>query len=269
MSAPATGYKFGRKNQWRRTVWNRIAERLDVPAREAIVLYLAGPDDLDAREAVRRGFQQRNLIAIDRDPEIVKDLRKGGRLAVTADFLSVMFAWKYTRPVHVIFGDFCCGIDDRFLGRLHLACRNPAFRSAAFAFNFMRGREVKSDRIAAIRELMEDEGYSTKHRGVIYLYFHLFNMSVLGEPFDGQFTSDQRKLWDFYRRRVVADFLSYKSTSGQVFDSAVWRDPLPRADPVRARALQAICTRNAPARTASTARRIAATLAHRTMRGAT
>jgi hypothetical protein len=74
-------YKFGTKANWRRWQWNRIVERLAVPVRDAVVVYLAGPEDLDRPVALSKGFRPDNLIAVDRDGDVVKQLRMNGTLS--------------------------------------------------------------------------------------------------------------------------------------------------------------------------------------------
>lgn len=45
-------YKFGTKNNWRRTIWNEIDSRLDKNEKDLIVLGLFGEQDLDRKIAM-------------------------------------------------------------------------------------------------------------------------------------------------------------------------------------------------------------------------
>lgn len=132
-------YKNGAKNHWRRTVWNRIVERLLVPPPDAVVLYLAGLTDLDRPEAIRRGFRAENLIAVDRSLEKAQALRNKSVLTIHGDFLDA--AASFPRRVDVIFGDFCCGLSYDLMGRIFGIGLLPFTRQAVFAFNFLRGRD--------------------------------------------------------------------------------------------------------------------------------
>ena len=58
------------KEIWRRWVWNRVAERINLSITgfkrsEAFGLYLVGPDDLDRPVAMEKGFLSLNLIAVE------------------------------------------------------------------------------------------------------------------------------------------------------------------------------------------------------------
>jgi len=71
-------YNSTSKKQYRRWVWNAIAERLTCGRRDAVVAYLPGPDDYDRLIAKQLGFKNENLIAIDRDPLCIANVRNGG-----------------------------------------------------------------------------------------------------------------------------------------------------------------------------------------------
>jgi hypothetical protein len=58
-------YDVGRKNHWRRTIWNEILRRTAGQEKQNVVLYLAGPQDLDRTVALQKGVPDQNLVAID------------------------------------------------------------------------------------------------------------------------------------------------------------------------------------------------------------
>ncbi len=266
MSAPDSGYKFGNKNQWRRTIWNRITERLTVRPSEAIVLYLAGPDNLDRDEMLRRGFAARNIIAIDRNARIVSSLRGSGQLAINADFVSVMQAWNYARDVHVVFGDFCCGLEQSRVASIIDTVFTPPFASSVCAFNFMRGRDSSSNasRAAMAPFVVDEDGNdASKHRGA--QFFAMLSMTYAAQCDDPDLVLKRYKRWlDITNNHV----LTYRSTSFQTFDSVVWVMPwqnvlstAQRSKLAAHRAATGLFKENANVR-----RKLAAVLAHRTMR---
>lgn len=65
MNTGIENYNFDEKNKWRIWNWNRIRERLTCKPRDALVLYLAGPQDLDRAVAMRKGFDPLNMIAVE------------------------------------------------------------------------------------------------------------------------------------------------------------------------------------------------------------
>lgn len=164
-------YKFGAKNQWRRTIWNLIDDRLRVHRSKAIVLYLAGEADLDREILIRKGFDSRNLIAVERNVDVVASLRARGILTIQGDFFGVVKAWKSKLPIDVVYGDFCCGLSAEVIGNCWALPFLPALRSSVFAFNLQRGRdatgnEVRDCRAPTLRSVMPpDWRISEKHRG--------------------------------------------------------------------------------------------------------
>jgi hypothetical protein len=160
-------YKFGPKNNWRRTIWNEISSRVGKDKRDGIVLYLAGLEDLDRAVAVEKGFHPNNLIAIDRDQRVVDAMRAQGKLAIKGDLSSVIAHWPHDLPIAAIVADFCCGLEKSifvdFVGSLTWAPLHPG---CVVAVNLQRGRDPwwfseTGRQIYAINA----NGEKTKHRG--------------------------------------------------------------------------------------------------------
>jgi hypothetical protein len=70
-------YDVGPKNHWRRTIWNEILRRTAGQEKEKLILYLAGPQDLDRKVALQKGVPDQNLVAIDVVMENVLRVRQG------------------------------------------------------------------------------------------------------------------------------------------------------------------------------------------------
>lgn len=225
-------YKFGMKANWRRTVHNQILQRLNQSPRECVVLYLAGPQDLDRPEFLRRRFRPDNLIAVERDSRLCTSLRSDGKLCIYGDINAVIAEWKRTR-VDVVFADLCCGLHSSFVETLIQLTRNHCFHRAVLAVNLLRGRDADSNELRA--ELSGDD----KHRGRAFarLYAAILTESVVrtqdemrsmfcrGTDADGiglsliqdaitKMTENVSWLWH----------ASYRSDSGQYFDSCVFQN---------------------------------------------
>lgn len=261
-------YDFGPKRHWRRWLWNRIAERLHVPARDAVVLYLAGAEDHDREEALRRGFRAENLIAIERDDDVLSNLRERKVLAIEGNASDVVESWNPSRRVHLLLADFCGGVSKETLSTIDSAIYNPAFHEAVIAANFLRGRDAIDKLWDFMPELKE-----INHRGVLFCNAALKSIYMeMVHPNDSIGTAEKEALADTLIHLSRASQMSYKSITNevtQVFDSVVFRNPFYAITnkkefypcysykPINAKAEK---------RVNRVRRRIAATLAHRTMR---
>lgn len=265
-------YKFGTKNNWRRWMWNRIAERVETPS-EALVLFLAGEQMLDIDVAASKGFQRRNMLAVERDPDVLRRLRASGVLVIDGDICDVLASWPLHVNVGVVVADFCCGLERKVLEAFAKSWFFGAFAKCVMAVNMLRGREGA---LMPIRRSWGGSLEAQKHRGVL-----LYEISLRAAAFhivppskSGFYTeADKREvLWlmEHFDRVARPVTMTYRSSvMTQRFDSVVYRTPsgalldsvlpgwceLPR---YRVAAL------NDP-QTAQ-ARRIAAVLAHRTRR---
>lgn len=134
-------YDYSRKRHWRRWNWNRICERLAVRPRDAVVLYLAGSSDLDRPIALERGFKESNLIAVDRESAVVRELRNSGVITIKGDILDCLVNWPTRHPLHVVLADFCCAPTCSLVEKICLCESVPSVHRAVFSINFMRGRD--------------------------------------------------------------------------------------------------------------------------------
>jgi hypothetical protein len=267
MSGAAKDYDFGRKNGWRRWAWNRIAERLPVPAREAVVLYLAAPSDLDRIEAVRRGVRPDNLIAIERDKSALQSLRRRGVLCIDGELVDVLNSWTRLE-VHAVVADMCGGLDIRFAhGFANWFNYRDPFKPAVWAMNFLRGRDASSSNVRETLRDPRDENPFAKHRGMLMLHaaWEQFQVAQGLRSADG-LCHDQEvsmRVADWFMRETRPAFNSY--ASGRLrFDSVVLGPAYLRVPANQAHDDAAERKRTA----GSAAKRIAAVLAHRTRRAA-
>lgn len=239
-----------------------------------MVLYLAGPDALDVQQACRRGFDQRNMIAVERDVSSLQKIRRAGFLAIDGDICDVMDAWPHEKKLGVVIADFCCGMESEIVNRVARgSAHGYAFADTLFCFNFLRGRDPSSNSDRAM--CFGDERISDhKHRGEIF--FQLYAASVVanclgaastGEP---DWNDPDHRLdaaLDVVRRWANPRFYSYRSTAGnQYFDSVVFKSVMGHGIRMAGGDARPHHKQIIPDDLMHQKRKISAVLAHRTMR---
>lgn len=217
-------YKFGRKNNWRRSVWNEISSR--VPnRRDALVIYLAGAQDLDRAVACSKGFRSENLIAVDQDKSVVSHLRSGGKIAIQGNLLHVVACWPQSCPISVLFADLCCGLTDQTARLLECVAGSPGLSTdAVVMMNLQRGRERGSN----THNFMRLES-NTIHRGqrlILWLAIQ-FSLPLFMEVQGVPSKQEMRALYATLRRDMDPEYFSYRSTV--TMDSVVFNKPTPHA----------------------------------------
>lgn len=214
-------YDFGPKRQWRRTTWNSIRDRLPtigVRVKDAVVLYLAGEHDLDREIAISKGFKDRNLIAVDRDRKIVSSLRSGGALAVCGSLEHVVQHWS--GQVNVVIADMCCGFTESPITIAVHMIVNPSFETCLSVFNLMKGREKWTSGAGDFAKgRHRGEAIANMAYGFVRTKINDLPEDVAKNVFMSVIDEMEKKENGFIRG------YSYKSTSGQVFDSAIFRNP--------------------------------------------
>lgn len=210
-------YKFGAKGNWRRTIWNRIVERIPpwLKIRNAVVVYLAGHQDFDRSIALSKGFMPHNLIAIERDKNVAAILRNKGILVIEGGFADVLRSWRKLR-VDVVFADLCCGATPEVVQLSVQFAFATAFADAVIAVNLMRGRETFPDR--------RQKFLAGQHRGRVLMYATAGAIFDIAKRYYPDTESARRFVWNDIAANFCGWTGSYKSTTGQVFDSAVWRN---------------------------------------------
>jgi len=233
-------YDFSQKRHWRRTYWNAIRSNLSIPARDALVVYLAGEHDEDREIALAKGFRAENLIAIERDPRIAGRLRKRGVLVLQGDAFEVLRHCMPDRQIDVVALDFCCGLHINVAIDMTSLMLMPHLAQCVFAVNLLRGRDQSSNDVRAqLNRLMSDK--IGKHRGDA-LWSHM--VVCLEGTLHGDFALSAQGLLAVVPNRpkrdlsrasltreqfeAIADisprFLSYRSTACQTFDSVVFKN---------------------------------------------
>ena len=229
-------YKFGQKNQWRRWIWNRIEERLTVPKKDALVVYLPGHQDLDRSEALRRGFSEHNLIGVERSKKELKNIRKRGVLCIEGDFMEAVEQIARNRKIDIVFGDFMGGLTITNAGWINRFMTTPNMINTVFAFNLLRGRDKESDWFKRYYKLVVEDD-APKHRGKLLFLItlrlaHVHFANELKKECDkhGLLIKDVIKTLcsgveksDIENAMAICE--SYKS-GVQIFDSVVFKNPV-------------------------------------------
>lgn len=153
-------YKFGQKNNWRRTVWNEVLRRTNGREKDEPILYLAGPQDLDRAIALEKGVPSQNMIAIDLSAENVAAVREKKVPAVAADIHDVLRSWPKNRPVCAVILDYCSGLTPANIDVYDMFEREP-LRNAVVLVNFQRGRDSFTNAIRqALTECETEESFA-------------------------------------------------------------------------------------------------------------
>lgn len=74
--APETGYAFGSKTHYRNCVWNVFRRYCKPRTGESKALLMPSSEGLEIETALRKGFKEKNLYVVDRNPAIVATLKR-------------------------------------------------------------------------------------------------------------------------------------------------------------------------------------------------
>lgn len=240
-------YGNGTKETWRGWVVNRICDRIPkCYRRESVGIYLCGPRDRDRSLLLNRGFVNANLIAVDRDIDCIKEVRRGGGIGIQGDLLDVVDELGRKLKVAFVIADLVAGVNKYAIDLLE-CLQLTGDGATVIAMNLQRGRDPDA---TTMRRDMSDEEWAfhsshftwTKplepkqiHRGYIILASYLMDAMKASEPAMTEHL-DERGKWlyplvkDDANRRTIAkcyrhmspSLYSYPSERGNLwFDSFV------------------------------------------------
>jgi hypothetical protein len=145
MPGPATGYSFGNKKQYRRTIWRGIDDAIKrfVPLKSRRVLYLESSEGLETEFLLERGYNSENLFPCNKSAaQVAWATRRfknvhgfGCDILVALERLN-----KTDRAPHIIDLDFCGCISNPIvesLTRLSQMLERPCYLN----FTVLKGRE--------------------------------------------------------------------------------------------------------------------------------
>lgn len=275
MSRRESEYYTGRKNQWRRSIYNSIIKRLGRSPRDSTVLYLGADGDLDREVAISKGFRSYNLICVERKADIVRTIRNSGALCIRGDFFEAAFSIINSQAIDVIFGDLMGGLYASTIEKIMGLMCHPNTYQSVFSFNFLRGREkdTNEERDQSLKAIGQEK--ATKHRGALLMtcianrYLKRRIKYELVNPNDRTAVENELKFCLFSmlgKPPINGNYFSYKSPP-QTFDSVVFNNFMRKMHVDDPRGLRNLFTSRlnelSSKRTTMSAR---AVLAHRTMR---
>lgn len=222
MAQGLENYKFGSKNNWRRQVWNEARRRLKemgTAPSSARVLYLPGPQNIDADIAISKGFRPFNLYAVEIDSERAIELRKKRVNVINADIVDVLGAWNGRDGLDFVFADFCGGynIVAHRLAIVLLGAEGLSHK-CVIAVNLQRGR----DKFITGEALNQIFGDLDKHRGKRF-YRMMGIMFIKKWIVSGADAIQAIRIWNKITKEIINPVqLTYKSISGIYFDSIIF-----------------------------------------------
>jgi hypothetical protein len=210
-------YESGRKKSWRPWKWNRYVERLSEMGKkpkDAIVLYLPGPIekkgdpkgknfDPDRKIAIRKGFKNNNLIAINSDSKIITEVRNRGGYAVCGDLFEIVKYWIGEPQVDIIDADLCQGFDYKLI-QLCITILTSAgiSKEAIIGLNIFRGRDSYGK---WLRELTEKHiGWNIKNRAELF-YCALLSFSSKLKLYESRFNG-VKTLWEWLETPIRNEY---------------------------------------------------------------
>lgn len=212
----AVEYKNGAKNNWRSQVWNAIRRHTKAP-KDATVIYLPGSRDLDRVAALRRGFDGRNLIAVEDDAAVVETLREAGVNVIRGKLSGLLEAWPQDWRVDFVLADLTCGIEEEVFRICRAWVNSRAFVDSGLVVNLQRGRDKMLSHwfTAMFREHAE-----SKHRAAaLWAYLEASGSEEIGQPgagVPGQFFQLGQNFPSYTSGRVVMDSLLLFATPKQL-----------------------------------------------------
>jgi len=178
MIGKTKNYKFGNKNNWRRTVWNIAAKHIP-KKKNAICVYVGDENDLDRPVAIKKGFYSNNLILVNNDKKTVKKIRAQNKLAILGDINEVIGSWNNKHKISYLNLDICSGLEKNIQSNSILVLLKSVMeRPGVVCINLQRGRDEYSNdlRLFYKKAMEEDKAKlpkgvnNLKHRGfLLYL----------------------------------------------------------------------------------------------------
>lgn len=253
-------YDGGEKQSWRGWQWNRIAEmlpgcrqgmrpsQLRSAARKAVALYLCGPDDMDREKALRSGFLNHNLIAVDIDEDNIENVRRTGGLGIVGNLADAIAMWPPTLMPSAIVADLTGGLTKSALDIHAALVLSGAIRAGTVvSINLLRGRDPQTNewraqhldimlsaKQSAPEEMQPPDGVLEdlcKHRGYLWWTSAMMDLARQLHPFvpRDRGVDDEMAMREVMARLITMSrpWRPYSYHSGpQVFDSVVGKWPL-------------------------------------------
>jgi hypothetical protein len=173
--------------------------------KKEIILYLAGPEDLDRKIAIKKGVPEHNLIAVENDPKTVKILRGRGVNVIEGDLRKVVQNWSREKRLCAIVADFCCGIDKLSKDVFEVMRIKSTTVDAVLAINLQRGRDAISNNY---RDLSDCKEHALGTQKPVLSKDGFINYKVTScEELDGKV----KNIFMHVKKQAMHEILSYLS----------------------------------------------------------
>lgn len=214
-------YTSKQKESHRGWVWNSIAGRFSPPdRRDALAMYLVGPNGADADVAVSKGFARGNLFAVDSNIDAVSSSRGRGDVSLCIDIQHAIEAWSAPPLLSVIWADSCGSLD--FFWKLHasLVTNKCLAHRGVLGVNLQRGRENTAGwrglQLHAMQTMRLGDGEQVgRHRGraaALIVFINWAYHNGAGDVIEGKYgesaAANLHRLWWNAARPA---FSSYKN----------------------------------------------------------
>lgn len=159
--APETGYDFGNKRQYRRTVWARFREHCGTSRAEAQCLLMPSIEGTEIDVAKANGFREENLHVVDKNPAIVAHLRRRyPRIHTYGVDLDQACLRMFKAGIYIDVANFDLCSNAGFsmmktLQRVGLSLRGICKETTLIAITMLRGREHRWELIHAFAKAQD------------------------------------------------------------------------------------------------------------------
>lgn len=137
---PKDSYSSATKNKYREAVWDYFAKSLNVD--KAVVLFFPGRDGLEIPVAMKRGFKEENLIAIDTDDGVFTQQWAQEYPRIKKINASLGNTNKFETRIDAANLDFCGNISSLMVKELRRFSESDSLQDDALvAITVLRGRE--------------------------------------------------------------------------------------------------------------------------------
>lgn len=166
---PKTGYNFDAKAEYRENVWKCFSENI-ADVKKAIVVFLPSKEGLEIPVALKYGFKEENLIAIDENPALIasaKWRKKYPKIKCYGSKVSRAFQRMSNDGVKINAAnlDFCNNISAELIDEIYKTLDFGYFdKSFLISVTILKGREPKPTN--SLLNLILEDSKSYKNSGL-------------------------------------------------------------------------------------------------------
>ncbi len=167
---PKTGYDFKAKEKYRDDVWKCFSENLDT--KKAVVAFLPSKEGLEIPVALKYGFKEKNLIAIDENPALLATAKWRKEYPLIKCYGSkVGRAFERMANdgvrLHAANLDFCNNLSEELLCEVKSCLTSKCIRYGIsyVSITMLEGRETHIINILA--DMISDESHISKRHSVM------------------------------------------------------------------------------------------------------